>query len=65
MASKLNNTQAVILVVLVILALVIGPLLTVFMLKTLFGLALEYSLQTWAAAALLNLTIAGFKVSKT
>lgn len=48
-----------ILVVLVLLV-VFGPLLTIWMLNTLFNsLAIPYSFPTWFAALLLNLTIAG------
>jgi hypothetical protein len=48
-----------ILVVLVLLV-VFGPLLTIWMLNTLFtGLAIPYTVWTWLASLVLNLTIAG------
>lgn len=53
-----KRTQIIGLVLLIVIALTVGPLLTVFMLNTLFGLGLAYSLKTWFAALLLNVLVA-------
>jgi hypothetical protein len=46
--------------VFLVLALIFGPLLTIWTLNTLFvSLAIPYTYWTWLAALLLNLTIAG------
>ena len=45
------------LVLLIVVIVTAGPLLTLFMLNTLFGLGLAYSLKTWFAALLLNVLI--------
>ena len=45
------------LVLLIVVIVTTGPLLTLFMLNTLFGLGLAYSLKTWFAALLLNVLI--------
>lgn len=45
------------LVLLIVVIVTVGPLLTLFMLNTLFGLGLAYSLKTWFAALLLNVLI--------
>lgn len=50
-----NAGTAVTIMLLLILFLVIfGPLLVIWSLNTLFGLAIEYSLTTWAAVVILN-----------
>ena len=50
----MNTSTAVGLVVLGILLIILGPLLTIWSLNTLFPvLAIPYTLQTWAAAAIL------------
>ena len=47
-----------------ILAVTYGPLATIWMLNTLFGLTIPYTLQHWAAALLLNMTVMANKSSK-
>jgi hypothetical protein len=47
-------------IVLLGLLILFGPLLTIWMLNTLFtGLAIPYTFWTWLASLVLNLTIAG------
>jgi hypothetical protein len=47
-------------IVLVILLIILGPLLTIWSLNTLFPvLAIPYTLQTWAAAAILAGLVGG------
>jgi len=52
-----KNMQIAGLILLIVVILTTGPLLTLFMLNTLFGLGLAYSLKTWFAALLLNVLI--------
>lgn len=54
------------LIVLIILVIVIGPLLTIWSLNTLFpALAIPYSLETWAAIVLLGAAVrANVRVNK-
>lgn len=44
---------AFLLMVLIPLVLVVGPLLSIWALNTLFGLAIPYTLKTWASALIL------------
>lgn len=46
------------LLILAVLGIVVGPLITIWMLNTLFGTGIAYTFFTWLAAALLNATIA-------
>jgi hypothetical protein len=47
------------LIVFLIIALIVGPLLTIWMLNTLFpALAIAYTFKTWLAAGFMNATIA-------
>jgi hypothetical protein len=47
-------------IVLLGLLILFGPLLTIWMLNTLFtGLAIPYTFWTWLASLVLNLTLAG------
>ena len=52
-----KNMQIAGLILLIVVILTVGPLLTLFMLNTLFGLGLAYSFKTWFAALLLNVLI--------
>ena len=52
-----KNMQIFGLVLLIAVILTVGPFLTLFMLNTLFGLGLAYSLKTWFAAMLLNVLV--------
>lgn len=52
-----KNMEIFGLVLLIVVIVTTGPLLTLFMLNTLFGLGLAYSLKTWFAALLLNVLI--------
>ena len=54
------------LIVLIVLVIVIGPLLTIWSLNTLFpALAIPYSLETWAAIVLLGAAVrANVRVNK-
>lgn len=45
-------------VMLVILAVVFGPILLIWALNTLFGLGIAYCLKTWAAAFVLGAIVA-------
>ena len=54
----MSKNMAIFGLVLLIVAIVTaGPLLTLFMLNTLFGLGLAYTFKTWFAALLLNVLI--------
>lgn len=55
MMSK--STQIAGLILLIAVIMTVGPLLTLFMLNTLFGLGLAYSFKTWFAALLMNVLI--------
>jgi hypothetical protein len=51
---------------LIVIVIVFGPILTIWSLNTLFpALAIPYTLETWAAAALLFTTGSIFKFAKT
>jgi hypothetical protein len=54
------------LIVLVVLVIVVGPLLTIWSMNTLFpALAIPYTLETWAAVVLLGAAVrANVKVNK-
>ena len=52
--SVLNGTLALGFILLVVLFFVIGPLLTLWMLNTLFHLGIAYTIKTWVAALILN-----------
>lgn len=56
---KLNEhfnagTALTIMLLLILLLVIVGPLLVIWSLNTLFGLVIEYSLTTWAAVVILN-----------
>jgi hypothetical protein len=44
-------------VLLVIVLIVVGPFLSIWALNTLFGLAIAYTLKTWAASLILGLAL--------
>lgn len=53
------------LVALALVALALGPLLTIWVLNTLFpALLIPYTLETWAAALVLNALIASMRGKK-
>lgn len=52
-------TTVTLLVILTILLLIFSPLLTIWIINTLFGTATPYTLVTWFAALLGHLTIGG------
>jgi hypothetical protein len=57
---KMNGFTVLGVIVLIILLIIIGPLLTIWSLNTLFPvLAIPYTLQTWAAAAILAGLVGG------
>jgi hypothetical protein len=47
------------LIVLAIVMVITGPLVTIWSINLLFGLAIEYSLSTWAAVAWLGALVSG------
>lgn len=47
------------LVILIILLIILGPLLTIWIINTLFGTATPYTFITWFAALLGHLSIGG------
>lgn len=65
----LSNLTIIGLVLLIIVAVVLGPFITIWGLNTLFPvLAIPYTFETWAAVIAINATIRGIfyniKVSK-
>lgn len=46
--------EDLLLILLIILVIVLGPLLIIWSLNTLFGLGIAYTLQTWVAALILG-----------
>ena len=57
--------KAVIYLVLIIAVVVAGPLLSIWALNTLFPvLAIPYTLETWAAMALVGGVFQGLRISK-
>jgi len=48
-----------------VLAVVFGPLLTIWSLNTLFGLTIPYTLKTWFATLFLAGVVGGSKASVT
>jgi len=46
------------LALLIVAILVVTPLLTLWVLNTLFGLSIAYTFKTWAAAAIFNILFA-------
>lgn len=53
-------TKVLIIVALILALLIVGPFLTIWALNTLFPvLAIEYTLQTWAAVVLLGMFLRG------
>lgn len=51
-------TKVIALIVLIIAILIIGPILTIWSLNTLFpSLAIPYAIETWAAVVILAATI--------
>ena len=63
--SSLKGLGVIGLVLLVVALIVFGPLITIWMLNTLFpALAIQYNFWTWSAAALLNVYTVGLRNSK-
>lgn len=65
----LSNLTVIGLVLLIVIAVFLGPFITIWGLNTLFPvLAIPYALETWAAVIAINATIRGIfyniKVSK-
>lgn len=54
----MNSLSTVVVILVLVTALTIGPLITLWVLNTLFALALPYTIKTWLAALILNLTVA-------
>lgn len=50
---------------LLILVVIIGPFLAIWSLNTLFSLAIPFTLETWAAAAILSSILSGGLVSSS
>ena len=58
------NVAAIMFIVAVaVLLLIFGPLLTIWSINTLFGLAIPFTLKTWVAALFLSGVVGGSKVN--
>jgi hypothetical protein len=55
----------ILILVLVVLAVVFGPLLLIWALNTLFGLGIAYTFLTWLAALILGATVGGSRGSRS
>ncbi len=49
------------LVLLIVLAVVFGPLLAIWSINTIFGLSVPYTMKTWAAALFLSGMVSGYR----
>jgi hypothetical protein len=57
-------TKVLFLIAFIIFLVVIGPILTIWSLNTLFpALAIQYTIETWAAAAILFAGVSGLRIS--
>lgn len=54
----MDKLSAMTILIVLTLAAIFGPLITLWVLNTLFALALPYTFKTWLAALLFNLSIA-------
>jgi hypothetical protein len=52
------------LIILIILLITIGPLAVIWALNTLFGLTIPFTIWTWLAVIILNLTISSTNIKK-
>jgi hypothetical protein len=52
------------LITLIILLITIGPLAVIWALNTLFGLTIPFTIWTWLAVIILNLTISSTNIKK-
>ena len=55
----MSNTAAVILILVAILAIIFGPLVTIWSFNTLFGLGIAYTFWTWLAMGWLSMVTFG------
>lgn len=64
MRKSMETGTVIALTVLALLLIVFSPLVSIWALNTLFGLGIQYSLATWAAAAWCSLLLGGSVASK-
>jgi hypothetical protein len=64
MRKSMSIGTAIALLVLALLLIVVGPLVSIWALNTLFGLGIQYSVATWAAAAWCTMLFSSSAVSK-
>jgi hypothetical protein len=58
------KTSLIIWAVLLIVIALLSPFITIWSLNTLFGLAIAYTFETWAAAGVLNALVSGGLIQK-
>jgi hypothetical protein len=58
------STSVGMIVIFATVIIIAGPLITLWMLNTLFATGLEYSFMNWLAALVLNLMIGANRISK-
>ena len=49
-----DTVTGILFLILIVITVAIGPILLIWAMNTLFGLAIEYSFSTWAAAFVLG-----------
>jgi hypothetical protein len=54
----MDKLTPVVVILVLLVALTVGPLVTLWMLNTLFALALPFTFKTWLAALVFNLLVA-------
>jgi hypothetical protein len=59
----MNSYGLIVWGVIVIALVILSPLITIWSLNTLFGLAIAYTFETWAAAGVLSAVVSGGLVS--
>ena len=59
MNKMINKKNTIGIIILVIIGIVIGPLVTIWSLNTLFKLGILYTWETWIAAAWLTVIVYG------
>jgi hypothetical protein len=61
----MNESAIIAVLIIVLLLLVFGPILTIWSLNTLFGLAIPYTFKTWFAALFLAGVVSGSAKAST
>jgi len=54
----MDKLSVTVTIIVLIVALTVGPLITIWMMNTLFALALPFTFKTWLAALVFNLMVA-------